>query len=155
MGAHKGHFRIICAVCVRLVQPGKEGSETIIGVCDDCRTQSQIEAKRHHDVFNHESPRTVKRAYRVDQSRRHVDYPDTYLQRLRCHRSGPGHARFLQWSCNSQTYTWGGISSLKAVRDESGLLRVLQAPVPEPRACSRLKRTPSRFALSIKRTCER
>src|SRR5882724_11311880 len=77
MGAHKGHFRIICAVCVRLVQPGKEGSETIIGVCDDCRTQSQIEAKRHHDVFNHESPRTVKRAYRVDQSRRHVDYPDT------------------------------------------------------------------------------
>ncbi len=47
MGAYKGHFSIICAVCMRLIQPGKEGSETIVGVCDDCRTQSQIEGKRH------------------------------------------------------------------------------------------------------------
>jgi len=47
MGAYKGHFRIICAVCERLIQPGKEGSGTIVGVCDDCRTLSHIEAKRH------------------------------------------------------------------------------------------------------------
>jgi hypothetical protein len=47
MGAYKGHFRIICAVCTRLIQAGKEGSETIVSVCDDCRTQSHIEAKRH------------------------------------------------------------------------------------------------------------
>jgi len=32
---------------MRLIQPGKEGSETIVGVRDDCRTQSQIEGKRH------------------------------------------------------------------------------------------------------------
>jgi hypothetical protein len=47
MGAYKGHFHIICAMCMRLIQPGKEGSETIVGVSDDCRTQFQIEAKRH------------------------------------------------------------------------------------------------------------
>jgi len=53
MGAYKGHFRIICTVCERLIQPGKEGSETIVGVCDDCRTLSDIEAKRHQVASVH------------------------------------------------------------------------------------------------------
>jgi hypothetical protein len=47
MSAYKGHLRIICAVCERLIQSGKKGSDTVIGVCDDCRRQSHFEAKRH------------------------------------------------------------------------------------------------------------
>jgi hypothetical protein len=48
MRAYKGHFRIICALCERLIQPAKQGySETIVGVCADCRRQSHFEAKRH------------------------------------------------------------------------------------------------------------
>jgi len=44
MGAYKGHFRIICAVCERLIKRGRKGSDTVVGVCDDCRTLSHIEA---------------------------------------------------------------------------------------------------------------
>ena len=47
MSEYEGHLRIICAVCERLIQPGKKASETIVGVCDDCRRQSHLEAKRH------------------------------------------------------------------------------------------------------------
>ena len=47
VSAYKGYFRIICALCVRLIQSGKEGSETIVSVCDDCRKQTHFEAKRH------------------------------------------------------------------------------------------------------------
>jgi hypothetical protein len=47
MSAYKGDLRIICAVCERLIQSGKKGSDTVIGVCDDCRRQSHFEAKRH------------------------------------------------------------------------------------------------------------
>jgi hypothetical protein len=32
MAAYKGHFRVICAVCARVIQPGKEGADTIVGV---------------------------------------------------------------------------------------------------------------------------
>ena len=48
MSAYEAHLRIICAVCERLIQPGKKGSETIVGVCDECRRQSHLEAKHHH-----------------------------------------------------------------------------------------------------------
>ena len=64
MGAYKGHFSIICAVCMRLIQPGKEGSETIVGVCDDCRTQSQIEGKTSSG-----SPASISMRYRRPQNR--------------------------------------------------------------------------------------
>jgi hypothetical protein len=47
VSAYKGHLRIICALCERLIQPGTKGSDTIVTVCDDCRKQSYFEAKRH------------------------------------------------------------------------------------------------------------
>jgi hypothetical protein len=47
MSAYKRDIRIICALCERLIQPGKKGPDTIVTVCDDCRKQSHFEAKRH------------------------------------------------------------------------------------------------------------
>jgi hypothetical protein len=47
MSAYEGHFRVICAVCERLIQRGEQGSDTIVGLCDDCRRQSHFEAKPH------------------------------------------------------------------------------------------------------------
>src|SRR5438094_466329 len=40
MSAYKGYFRISYALCVRLIQSGKEGSETVVSLCDDCRKKS-------------------------------------------------------------------------------------------------------------------
>jgi hypothetical protein len=47
MSAYEGHFRVICAVCERLIQRGEQGSDTIVRLCDDCRRQSHFEAEGH------------------------------------------------------------------------------------------------------------
>ena len=47
MSAYEGHLRIICAVCERLIQPGRKGSDTVVAVCNDCKRQSHFEAKHH------------------------------------------------------------------------------------------------------------